>query len=38
MVMEGGDANARGLRVGDQLDFTAQGQTIRVEVRAIYRQ
>lgn len=38
MAMEDREANALGLRVGDQLDFTAQGQTIRVEVRAIYRQ
>jgi putative ABC transport system permease protein len=38
MAMEDREANQLGLRLGDQVDFTAQGQTIKVEVKAIYRQ
>ena len=38
MAMEDREANALGLRVGDRIDFTAQGRTIAVEIMAIYRQ
>ncbi|WP_227664878.1 ABC transporter permease [Marinobacter salarius] len=38
MAMEDREANALGLTVGDQIEFTAQDQPIAVEIRAIYRQ
>jgi putative ABC transport system permease protein len=38
MAMEDKEAIQLGLSVGDQIDFTAQGKTITVEVKAIYRQ
>ncbi|WP_238942183.1 ABC transporter permease [Marinobacter sediminum] len=38
MAMEDREANELGLSAGDQVQFTAQGQSITAEIRAIYRQ
>ncbi|GGY61880.1 ABC transporter permease [Marinobacter zhanjiangensis] len=38
MAMEDREAYQLGLGVGDQIAFTAQNQTIAVEIKAIYRQ
>ena len=38
MAMEDREANQLGLVVGDQIDFTVEGQTIPAEIKAIYRQ
>jgi putative ABC transport system permease protein len=38
MAMEDREANELGLTVGDRIEFTAQDQPIKVEIRAIYRQ
>lgn len=38
MAMEDREANQLGLGVGDQIEFTAQDQTMMVEIRAIFRQ
>ncbi|WP_236744397.1 FtsX-like permease family protein [Marinobacter similis] len=38
MAMEDREANELGLSAGDQVQFTAQGQPITAEIRAIYRQ
>jgi putative ABC transport system permease protein len=38
MAMEDREANQLGLTVGDRIEFSAQDQSINVEIRAIYRQ